>query len=195
MQGLTPAVGAAKELAIQRFWLGPQHVRGGALLTRSTSTWGRLAALFCVALLSLGCGLITVVETPSPSATLTGPSAEAHDLAVTAVSFVPEGIDGTKARRGGLLAVVENRGRERATGVRVTASLYGPTKGELLAQEEATIDMLVAGESQVIIFPEVQGLPLRTRYSLTVEVQPVAGETRLQNNARTFELDVSLTGP
>ena len=156
---------------------------------------GRYAALFVVAALNLGCGLLTVVESPSPSAALTGPSAEAHDLAVTAVSIVPDMADGTRVRRGGLLAVIENRGRERAADVRVTASLYGPTKGELLAQEEATIALLVAGESQVITFPEVQGLPLRTRYSLTVEVQPVAGETRLQNNARTFELDVSLTGP
>ena len=156
---------------------------------------GRVAALFVVATLTLGCGIVNVVESPAPSTALTGPSAEAYDLAVTAVSFVPDLVDGVKERRGGLLAVVENRGRERAADVRVTASLYGPTKGELLAREETIIPMLVAGESQVITFPEVQGLPLRTRYSLTVEVQPVAGEARLQNNARTFDLDVSLTGP
>ncbi len=170
-------------------------MRRWALLARDTGVRGRAAALFVVAALNLGCGLIAVVESPAPSAALTGPSTETHDLAVTAVSFVPDLVDGAKERRGGLLAVIENRGRERAADVRITASLYGPTKGELLAREEATIALLVAGESQVITFPEVQGLPLRTRYSLTVEVQPITGETRLQNNARTFELDVSLTGP
>jgi hypothetical protein len=163
--------------------------------------WG-LALLVALIVLS-GCSpriemLQTAAATPVPVATVVP---EAHALAILAIDFDPP-FDRLRAgfldyaqivSNGGvtLLVAVENRGLSEEKDVRVSARLLDGTEQvpqrELLA-ETVTIRSLPANELRVVCFTQVSQLPQRAGYRLLVQVEPVAGETDVTDNYRTYDI-------
>lgn len=119
----------------------------------------------------------------------------AHDMAVTAIDFDPAWKGGAHLANDNitLLVAVENRGSEVERDVVVEAALLGLPDADVLVNSQATIKEIVPGESQVVRFSNFSSIPLRSAYSLRVEIQPVLGETAQNNNSRIYRLEVTVS--
>lgn len=158
-----------------------------------------------VALLLLsqvGCGRVDIWAEDSSlasdklaSAALAAPSAELHDLAVTAIDFDPALRPGSFAATDNinLLVAVENRGNQAESDAVVEATLYGLPDSDVLVTSKATIMEIVPGESQVVRFSNFSSIPLRSAYYLRVETRSVQGEIVLGNNAKSYRLEVTVS--
>jgi hypothetical protein len=158
-----------------------------------------LLALSGALVLLMGCQpLIEVVQPASPlGSPLMPPPTVAPDergLAILGVEFDPPLEAGQILSRGGvtLLVALENRGLVAETSAHVTARLSDPDaiRPSDLARETITVRNLEPGELRVVRFAQVTDLPLRSRYTLTVEVLPVSGERDMDDNSRTYDIVV-----
>lgn len=123
-----------------------------------------------------------------------GAPASGPDVAVTAVDFDPPLKPNANLASGdiSLLVAVENKGDRREKDVQVVAQILGK-EDELLYSDAQVADSLVAGEGRVVRFSRLSGLPLRSSYTINVWVVPVAGEERLENNAKTYRVQISVS--
>lgn len=160
-----------------------------------------LAAIVALAVGLSGCGLgITADDggrslAPAAQAATDMATGEAHDLAVTAIDFDPawKGGNSFPSDNITLLVAVENRGGEVERDVVVGSTLYGWPDMDVLATSEASIKAIAPGESQVVRFSSFSSIPLRSAFTLKVQVQPVMGETAMANNSRAYKLEVTVS--
>lgn len=93
-----------------------------------------------------------------------------------------------------LLVAVENKGDRREKEIQVVAQVLGK-EDELLYSDTRVVDSLAAGEGRVVEFSRLSGLPLRSVYTIKVWASAVPGESRLENNAKTYRVQISLSSP
>ena len=164
-----------------------------------------LAAIPLIAALllsQLGCGLINIQAQDSTRSSdqlilpaVATPTAEAHDLAITAIDFDPALRSNSLLASDNitLLVAVENRGNQVEKDAIVEATLFGLPDSDVLVSSQGMVKEIVPGESQVARFSNFSSIPLRSAYSLKVEVSPVPGEIFLGNNSRTYKLEVTVS--
>lgn len=125
-----------------------------------------------------------------------GSSASGPDVAITAVDFEPLLKPNLNLASGdiSLLVAVENKGDRREKEIQVVAQVLGK-EDELLYSDTRVVDSLAAGEGRVVEFSRLSGLPLRSVYTIKVWASAVPGESRLENNAKTYRVQISLSSP
>ncbi len=166
--------------------------------------WAALAAVLLLVNLLFGltgCGVNIAADdgirslAPVALASSGLPIGETHDMAITAIDFDPALKGGSSLPTDNitLLVAVENRGSEVERDAVVEAALVGSPDMNVLVTSQATIKEIVPGESQVVRFSNFSSIPLRSAYSLRVEVQPVPGEFAKANNTRTYKLEVTVS--
>jgi hypothetical protein len=166
----------------------------------SSRTCFKVAAfvtLILATMVSGGCVDVEVVDrTSSVLQDAVGPGADEaseHDLAVLAVDFDPpleyEEIIACRDRGEGitLLVAVENTGISVEQKVTVQVQLSESDSGKVFLHKEGTIASIVPGEIKIVQFRDTD-IPFSYEYSLDVDVLPVAGETRLVDNQKSYEL-------
>lgn len=148
--------------------------------------------MFAVLIAGPGCGYFAEVS-PGDDASDPVPSGsvERHDVAITAVDTDPAWI--SKVAPPGasvsLLAVVENKGNVKETGIVVEASLYNGGRDRVLLHGVSSIAELVPGQSEMVRFGTFPSIPGSPSYLLEIEVKPVPNEVNLANNVRMFQLN------
>jgi len=165
--------------------------------------WRQTAALILLALAAMwtsGCASIQVIDrTPSTVQPTPSPyvqDANEHNLAVLAVDFDPplEYDEILAARNRGegitLLVAVENTGLATERSVVVEVELLMGESGELILNQEASLDAIAPGEIKLVRFKDTE-IPFSYTYQLKVRVLPVEGESRLADNVKSYDLVVS----
>jgi len=161
----------------------------------------RVRLAFFVLLLSVtvlsGCVNVQVVDrsVSAPNSVLGAKQnfAEEHDLSVLAVDFDPplnyEEIMACKSRGEGitLLVAIENTGVSSEQNVLVQASLSELSSGTIYVEKRGTIETIAPGEIKIVHLRDTD-IPFSFEYSLAVSVVPVEGETRLEDNFKTYDL-------
>ena len=167
---------------------------------------GRQALLLGISLLVVFQAACQLVDTSSPgkpagarpesSPIALGAPASGPDVAVAAVDFEPPLKPGANLAAGdiSLLVAVDNRGDRREKDIQVVAQILGKDE-ELLYSDARVVDSLAAGEGRVVQLGRLAELPLRSSYTIKVWASAVPGETRLENNAKTFRVQISLSSP
>jgi hypothetical protein len=144
-----------------------------------------------------GCIKVEVVDR-SPSITVASPAIPAevateHDLAVLAVDFDPplqyDEIVALKTRGEGitLLVAIENTGTNAEQNVVVKVSLSKDNGKTVFLQKEGAIEAIAPGEIKIVQFKDTD-IPFSYAYQLSVQVVPVAGEVRVGDNQRKYDL-------
>ncbi len=136
-----------------------------------------------------------ISQSPLPTPVLATPSAELHDIAVTAVDFdpLPRPDQPLDAEKSSLLAIVENRGNKVENQITVTATLRSEKDEKALFESKAAIEKLVPGESKVVRFSRLGSVPLKPAYELAVAVLAVPGEINLENNSKIARIEIVMT--
>lgn len=118
-------------------------------------------------------------------------SVERHDIAITAVDTNPAWISrvAPPGASVSLLAVVENKGNVKETGIVVEASLYSGGRDKVLLHGVSTISELAPGQSEVVRFGPFSSIPASAGYMLEIEAKPVPNEVNLANNVKVFQLN------
>jgi hypothetical protein len=154
------------------------------------------SVLLLVTTVLAGCVSVTVVDR---SKSLDGmPDSERdiveeHDLAVLAVDFDPplnyQEIMACKSRGEGitLLVAIENTGVNTEQNVLVQARLSERSSGTLYIEKRGTIETIAPGEIKIVQLRDTD-VPFSFEYTLAVSVIPVIGETRLDDNLKTYDL-------
>jgi len=161
----------------------------------------RVRAAFFVLLLAVavssGCVNVEVVDR-SASALDNLPVAgqeivQEHDLAVLAVDFDPPlnytEIVARKSRGEGitLLIAVENTGVSTEQNVLVQATLSERSSETVYVEKQGTIETIAPGEIKIVHLRDTD-IPFSFEYTLSVSIVPVMGETRLDDNFKTYDL-------
>ena len=158
-------------------------------------------ALTLAAMALSGCIRIQVVDR-TPSSVSVSPLTdkelvEEHGLAVLAVDFDPplvyEEILSRRNRGEGitLLVAVENTGAHTEQDVHVEVELSRDDDDDAaFLQKQGSIEALAPGEIRIVQFRDTN-VPFSYAYLLRVRVVPVAGETRLTDNQKTYDLLIS----
>jgi hypothetical protein len=164
----------------------------------------RLRAAFFVLLvavvMSSGCVNVEVIDR-SPSALNSMPfseqeMADEHDLAVLAVDFDPplnyEEILACKSRGEGitLLVAVENTGVNTERNVLVQARLSERSGETVYVEKQGTIETIAPGEIKIVHLRDTD-IPFSFEYTLSVSVAPAVGETRTDDNFKTYDLFIT----
>lgn len=116
-----------------------------------------------------------------------------HDLAVLAVDFDPpldyQEIVTRKSRGEGitLLVAVENTGVSTERDVLVQARLSERSSETMYVEKRGTIEIIAPGEIKIVHLRDTD-IPFSFEYTLSVFIVPVVGETRLDDNSKTFDL-------
>jgi hypothetical protein len=166
--------------------------------------WRHTAALILLSVAAIwisGCASSIQVIDRTPSTAQPTPSpyvqdANEHNLAVLAVDFDPplEYDEILAARNRGegitLLVAVENTGSVTEWNVVVEVELLRGESGELILNQEGSVDAVAPGEIKLVRFKDTE-IPFSYRYQLKVRVLPVDGETRLADNAKSYDLVVT----
>ncbi|HVM16936.1 MAG TPA: hypothetical protein VM290_05105 [Gaiellaceae bacterium] len=88
-------------------------------------------------------------------------------------------------------ATVENSGESQEVRVRVTLELDQSPRP---IQREQVIDLINPGERKTVVFRDLgQIVQFQQEMTMTVEVAPVPGEARLENNSATYTVTFSLS--
>lgn len=165
----------------------------------------RIFAPVLVALLtflSFGCSKLDVRESSAdttrlaiPTPYLATPLPELHDVVVTAVDFdpLPRPDKPLDAEKSSFLAIIENKGNKTESQLAVSAVLRSDKDENPLFQSRSQIERLAPGESRVVRFEKLGSIPLLPAYVLHVEVAPVTGEARIDNNTKSYRIEVALT--
>ena len=118
---------------------------------------------------------------------------EEHDLAVLAVDFDPplnyQEIVACRSRGEGitLLVAVENTGVSAEQNVLVQAKLSERLSKTVYVEKQGTIETIAPGEIKIVHLRDTD-IPFSFEYTLSVSIVPVAGETRLEDNSKTYDL-------
>jgi hypothetical protein len=169
----------------------------------SSRKWFASTAFVTLALAMValsGCIRVEVVDR-SPSVTTASPAAQEetaleHDLAVLAVDFDPpleyDEVVALKARGEGitLLVAVENTGTSAEQSVMVKVTLSGNDSKAPFLQKEGVIESIAPGEIKIVQFRDTE-IPFSYTYQLGVQVVPVAGESRVTDNQKRYDLLIS----
>ena len=144
-----------------------------------------------------GCVNVELVDRSVPAssgAMVSDPGiANEHDLAVLAVDFDPvldyTEIMACKSRGEGitLLVAVENVGTSTEHGVVVQAKLLERSSQTVYVEKQAMIETIAPGEIKIVHLKDTD-VPFSFEYTLSVSVVPVAGETRPDDNFKTYDL-------
>jgi len=162
--------------------------------------WSNVATFVALALatiISSGCIKVQLVDRAASAIRVTrAPKeerVEEHDLAVLAVGFDPpleyEEIVARANREEGiaLLVAVENTGANTEQDVTVEVELSRDNGETVFLQKEGTIETIAPGEIKIVQFKDTQ-IPFSYAYLLQVRVVPMAGETRLGDNQKSYDL-------
>ncbi|MBI2906746.1 MAG: hypothetical protein HYX92_03700 [Chloroflexi bacterium] len=145
-----------------------------------------------MATISIGCGYVAEMYPVDDAreVTISG-SRERHDLAITAVDTDPAWVSRVSVPGGSvsLLAVVENKGNIRETGIVVEASLYSGARDRVLLHGVSSISELSPGQSEVVRFGPFSSIPASQGYLLEIDVKPSLSEANLANNVKVFQLN------
>ena len=166
----------------------------------SSRKWFASAAFVALALAVValsGCIKVEVVDR-SPSVTAASPAtqeevAPEHDLAVLAVDFDPpleyDEIVALKTRGEGitLLVAIENMGTSAEQNAVVKVALSRDNGKTVFLQKEGLIETIAPGEIKIVQFKDTE-IPFSYAYQLGVQVVPVAGEVRVGDNRRRYDL-------
>lgn len=154
-----------------------------------------LMALAVIA--SSGCIQIQVVDrtpvAPEPVKETSKQQVREHDLAILAIDFDPpldyDKIIERKKRGEGvtLLVAVENAGTTTENDITVQVSLSKDQDKLPFLEQSGTLPSLAPGEIKIIRFKN-NDILLSYEYHLQVNVVPVTGETRLDNNQKNYDL-------
>jgi hypothetical protein len=147
-----------------------------------------------------GCAELEVVDTTlagdtTPDA-LTSPlsvSQTQHNLAVLAVDFdQPLSYQQLIVQRKSvaLLVAVENTGNSTERNVTVRAHLASPEEPAFVLNQAASVASIAPGEIQVVRFSRLGEIPYHPTYHLEVVVDAVDGENDLDDNLKTFDIQV-----
>jgi hypothetical protein len=158
-----------------------------------------VALALAISVLS-GCIKIQVIDR-SPAAlpdrqVLDEASLEEHDLSILAVDFDPplvyEKIVARRNRGEGitLLVAIENTGLQAEQFVTVQVELSGADSEESFLQKEGSIEVIAPGEIKIVHFEDAE-IPFSYQYFLRVYVEPVPGETKLDDNLKGYDLLLS----
>lgn len=155
----------------------------------------RTFPIFVVVLLAVavvaGGGCSDILDSDSTGAVeqSAGSVPERHDIAITAVDADPPWISRLAMPNTALslLAVVENKGNVKESGIVVEASLYSSGRERLLLYGVSTINELAPGQSEVVRFGPFFQIPASSSYILEVEAKPVPFEELRANNLRMFQ--------
>lgn len=162
---------------------------------RQKGSGRRLAvALAATLLLGAGCVRVTPID-PFPAATPVAAVVDQFDVAVLSVDVESTDQDALSLNASsdvGLVAVVDNRGREPVTDLVVTARIAGPSEDSTIIEARETIRILAPGEAKVVRFSQKLTPPSLQTYWVSVLAQPVPGEVSLSNNRRALRLDIAL---
>ena len=118
---------------------------------------------------------------------------EEHDLAVLAVDFDPsleyEKIIARRSRGEGitLLVAIENTGLQTEQSVAVQIELSRDGTETAFLQKEGSIETIAPGEIKIVHFEDAE-IPFSYQYLLKVYVEPVPGETQLDDNYKSYDL-------
>jgi hypothetical protein len=168
------------------------------MLSRNRASAFASAILMLTTLALSGCIQIQVIDRtpPVPAPTTGAGSGEEHDLAVLAVDFDPpleyEEIIASKKRGEGitLLVAVENTGIVTEQNVIVQVELYDGQDEKEILRQEGVIEAIAPGEIKIFHFKDAN-IPFSYEYHLRVQVVPVAGETWLADNQKSYDLIIT----
>jgi len=160
------------------------------------------ASLVIIAALLIGCQTdIQVSRRPQPEqvAVRTISQSAEHDLSLLAVDFDPP-LDQLELAMGQgvvLMVAIQNNGQDIERNVPIIARLYdvgrAGTRPVLLMESVAYLDEIGPGEIGIARFDRLTSLPIRSHYSLTVEIMGVTGESALADNVQRLEIVVKPT--
>lgn len=158
---------------------------------------GFFFVLLLAVVISSGCVDIELVD--RSASTLNGAMVSGqdliaeHDLAVLAVDFDPplnyQEIMACKSRGEGitLLVAVENTGVNTEQNVLVRARLSERSSETVYVEKQGMIETIAPGEIKIVHLRDTE-VPFSFEYTLSVSILPVAGETRLDDNSKTYDL-------
>jgi hypothetical protein len=89
-----------------------------------------------------------------------------------------------------LLVTIANTGDVRQDDVTVRAELTSPEDAELFITQGASLSSIAPGESQVVRFAPLSGIPHLQAFHLEVMVDAGEGERELHDNRRAFEIQI-----
>jgi hypothetical protein len=152
-------------------------------------------------LLTSGCGAISVADNtpaaPAPAAYSqladTAAPGPRHDLGLIGVDFDPQ-LDVDRILNHepvNLVVGLTNQGNRRETNVLVKADLWTADGSQRLLHTEQVVEAIAAGNVLPVRLTNTNTPPFTSRYHLTVEIVPVAGETNVQNNKRQLDILVN----
>lgn len=148
-----------------------------------------IVAVCC--LVFVACGRIEVLPNPTPPAPAT--SADL-DVAIISIDFDPA-LQGNRlplSQSYAVLAAVENRGALTAYNLTVTATLRQQTTSQVVLNGDQTLSELPPGAITVVRMQTDGTLPPQfATYTLLVAVRPLANETIVSNNQRSFTIEVA----
>lgn len=145
------------------------------------------------------CAEVEVVDTtpaagtPDPFISPLPVSHETHNLAILAVDFDPPlTYQQLIIRRQSvaLLVAVENTGTATEQDVMVRAQLSTPENPDFFLTQGASLASIAPGEIQVVRFARLGEIPYHQSYYLEVIVDPVDGETVLNDNRKAFDIQI-----
>ena len=156
-----------------------------------------LVTLILATIALSGCIQIQIIDrTPvvlQPTVDVPKHQVAEHDLAVLAVDFDPsleydKIIERKKQGEGiTLLVAVENTGINTEHNVNVQIKLSKEQDKTAFLEQLGTIQAIAPGEIKIIHFKDTD-IPFSYEYHLSVQVQPVVGETRLLDNQKSYDL-------
>lgn len=159
-----------------------------------------IASVSVLVLVTLaGCARVEVVDTTpaisTPASSTSPPSAVGgeHSLALLAVDFDPplsyqhlimqrQSVD--------LLVAIQNTGRSTEFNVTVHAQLSTSEDPEMLLTQGASIADIAPGEVQVVRLAHLGEIPYHQTYHLEVRIEPVDGESDLDDNLKAFDIQI-----
>ena len=167
------------------------------MLSRKWFISTAFVALALAAVALSGCIKVEVVDR-SPSVTAASLAtqeevAPEHDLAVLAVDFDPpleyDEIVALKTRGEGitLLVAIENMGTSAEQNVVVKVTLSRDNGKTVFLQKEGLIETIAPGEIKIVQFKDTE-IPFSYAYQLDVQAVAVAGEVRVGDNQRRYDL-------
>lgn len=158
------------------------------------------AGLLTLAVVVLtGCVQVEVVDTTpaastsEPVASLPSVASGVCNLAILAVDFDPP-LDYQhliiERRSVALLVAIENTGSDSNHNVAVRAELSTPQDSSFFLTQGASIASIAPGEVRVLRFSRLGDIPYYQAYHLEVMIDPVVGESDLDDNRKAFDIQV-----
>ena len=172
---------------------------------RSLWSWRSAGHVACLAILVVVVGscmlqvaasdapVEAVVSTPTP-VSVAAPGGNWHDLALMSLDFDPPLKPGEVMRVNrppALLVAVDNRGNQTEGPVVLQLTITGTDDNDVVSTAKQTVPSLAQGEARVVRFDPATSLPMRSAYTMRVQVQPVPGEVNLADNVKEMRVQIT----